>query len=266
MQPCNLEVPIPNLAVGAVETSRLREAVKLDDVRNAEPLVSIHHYGIAGSCYYAQDDGLNPPYYRSFEHAKRTLLVRQGVAELLAHANELLSKNGIELYVYDAFRSIELQKELWLAIVDSVETMPCWREGDDIAAAFCANPLAFDMNDSTTWTNHITGGSVDVTLRNLATGQLLFMGGILDDLSAVSSTRFFEDPGRSAVSLSDREARRNRRTLYHALHSVGFTNFPNEWWHFDFGNQMWAAVSRAAESDFSGMAFYGPVASFPEAE
>lgn len=29
----------------------------------------------------------------------------------------------------------------------------------------------------------------------------------------------------------------NRKILYDAMIIAGFTNYPEEWWHFDFGNQ-----------------------------
>ncbi|WP_395142979.1 M15 family metallopeptidase, partial [Armatimonas sp.] len=32
----------------------------------------------------------------------------------------------------------------------------------------------------------------------------------------------------------------NRRTLYGAMIEAGFVNYPNEWWHFEFGTRRWA--------------------------
>ncbi|MCG4287414.1 D-alanyl-D-alanine dipeptidase, partial [Lactobacillaceae bacterium KNUT 0156] len=38
--------------------------------------------------------------------------------------------------------------------------------------------------------------------------------------------------------------RENRRLLYHVMTQAGFTNYIEEWWHFDYGNQNWATVSK----------------------
>ena len=34
-------------------------------------------------------------------------------------------------------------------------------------------------------------------------------------------------------------ARANRRMLYNVMIEAGFTNFPAEWWHFDYGDEKW---------------------------
>ena len=47
------------------------------------------------------------------------------------------------------------------------------------------------------------------------------------------------------------EQRRNRRVLVDAMQRAGFVNYPAEWWHFSYGDKMWAAYSnkRAALYD-----------------
>ena len=57
------------------------------------------------------------------------------------------------------------------------------------------------------------------------------------------------DPGNLSVVASrqvrsaELRALGNRRLLYHVMVSAGFTNYPDEWWHFDYGNQNWALMS-----------------------
>lgn len=31
----------------------------------------------------------------------------------------------------------------------------------------------------------------------------------------------------------------NRRLLYNAMISAGFTNLPSEWWHYDYDTKFW---------------------------
>jgi D-alanyl-D-alanine dipeptidase len=30
------------------------------------------------------------------------------------------------------------------------------------------------------------------------------------------------------------------------MHELGFTNYPEEWWHFDYGNQFYAKIKDKA--------------------
>ena len=87
-----------------------------------------------------------------------------------------------------------------------------------------------------------------MTLRRVDTGELLYMGSIFDDASDISITRHFENyqpvvkadaAHKSDEPASSIEARRNRRLLYWVMRTEGFANYSNEWWHFDYGNQMW---------------------------
>ena len=60
--------------------------------------------------------------------------------------------------------------------------------------------------------------------------------------------KYFEEKIKLGQELSATEmlALKNRRLLFHALRSVGLTNYHREWWHFDFGNQLWAVQENTA--------------------
>ena len=80
---------------------------------------------------------------------------------------------------------------------------------------------------------HLTGGSVDITLFDVATGEWLDMGADFDEPTERSYTHFYEDqPEHMACT--------NRRLLYSVMTAAGFSNLPTEWWHFDYGNPLWA--------------------------
>lgn len=83
---------------------------------------------------------------------------------------------------------------------------------------------------------HLTGGSVDLTIATLD-GLYLDMGTPFDDFSERAHTAFYNDKG------GDSPANRNRELLYSCLTSVGFTNYPSEWWHYDYGNQFWGSAT-----------------------
>ncbi len=242
--------------------------VDLTDPRAREPLVDLADYGIAGTGFYARDDGLNAPYERAFASANRRVRTRRSVAELLAQVNAALADDGVELFALNGYRPLALQQELWdffMARCDEVIDKPTDADRIAFAGRYCSDPRHYDPADPTSWPTHITGGAIDLTLRATQSGEPLYMGGIFDDPDALSHTAHFEKVLRQlggnehALSLSDREALKNRRLLYWAMTEAGFANYTYEWWHYDFGTQMWLADRRggtAAAAPHS--AWYGP--------
>ena len=88
---------------------------------------------------------------------------------------------------------------------------------------------------------HSTGAAVDLTLSS-SDGMPLAMGGEIDAIGAVSEPQHYA--GRE-----DSEARRwhqRRQLLAEVMGSAGFAQHPNEWWHYSFGDQLWAWRKGAA--------------------
>ncbi len=221
-----------------------------------EPLVDAGAFGIASSSYYARGDGLNAPYFRKFDSALSRVFVREGVARKLAQANKILKPKGVEILLLDGFRPIELQKELWDYFMQQARkslTNPTEDACVQFAGRFCSDPRPFKKDDWRTWPTHTTGGAVDVTLREIATGKELNMGGTFDDASEVSRTDYYEC-NAVADATSAAEARRNRRLLYGAMTAVGFANYPYEWWHYDYGTQMWVMNTHKNQQAIYGRA------------
>ena len=233
---------------------------KFFDEKLTQPFHFSHHLGkellidtsniIAGNAWYARDDGLNPPYYQKLSNYSKIYL-RKSVVEKLQKINQKLKKHSLELYLLDGWRSINTQAQLWEFFIKSAYTQSSnanKEEAEKIAAQFCSNPSLFDPQKPETSPPHATGGAVDLTLRNFKTKEHLFMGGIFDDPSEISFTRFFED--KENLNPSSIEARNNRRIIYHLMIEEDFTPHPCEWWHFDFGNFRWAKNKKTK-------AFYG---------
>src|SRR5690606_38384934 len=100
-----MDKPIPK----PCSTTGYRQyALDLDDLRNAEPLVKIADYGIAGQSYYNRPD--NPPYNHVIPGSIPELWLRKTVAEKLTVANKTLAAQGLELYVFDAWRPTAVQR------------------------------------------------------------------------------------------------------------------------------------------------------------
>jgi D-alanyl-D-alanine dipeptidase len=83
------------------------------------------------------------------------------------------------------------------------------------------------------------------------------MGAAFDETTPRSYTRYLEKKleDEEILKAEQKVALKNRRILYHAMTEAGFTNFPNEWWHFNYGNQPWACRQPLEEPE---PAFYGP--------
>lgn len=252
-----MERPIPGAIPHPVFTSYSDVPPAPEDPRFEEPLVDVIAAGLRGESYYARDDGLNPPYYRRITPRPERPWLRSGVVSRLVNVNALLAPLGVEVFVHDGYRSIEAQSALWdffMARARAVLESPTEEQCIDFTKMYVADPRRFSADDPTTWTLHITGGAVDLTLVRRESGQELYMGGVFDDSHEVSWPSYYERQGIESSS-SAYEARRNRRLLYWAMTEMGFTNHHHEWWHFDCGTQLWVVKKASSEVTHS---FYGP--------
>jgi zinc D-Ala-D-Ala dipeptidase len=195
---------------------------------------------------------------------------RRSIAERLTTVNQQLATVGVELFVLNGYRPLSLQKELWDFFIEKARcdlTNPSEAECVAFAGRYCSDPRDFDARDSRTWPTHTTGGALDTTLREQESGDTLYMGGIFDDPDDVSHTAHYEEVLAAAdgkldrLSLSDVEALRNRRLLYWTMYEAGFANYAYEWWHFDWGTQLWAIDSKSRDNLGKKVthAWYGPV-------
>ena len=87
---------------------------------------------------------------------------------------------------------------------------------------------------------HTTGGAVDV--------MLFYCGKKVDCGSEYLTFTPSTPTWSNALS---RSQQRNRFILYNAMIQAGFVNYPLEWWHFCYGDKMYAAYK------FEKKAFYG---------
>jgi D-alanyl-D-alanine dipeptidase len=238
------EKPIPIDLTGYTTVDYHDVPIDFNSPEYKEPLVNLASLGISGCSHYARQDKQNPPYFRSFGSAPVDIYLRKGAAEQLLKANELLKPYGAEVHVYDGFRPISMQIELFdyfKALKKQRDPKASEQDCIEFAQLYCVNPTLFDPEDFRTWTLHGTGGAVDLALKSTIDGQIFFFGSIFDDGSSLSHTTYFEQSKEDNISVE--EARRNRRILYWAMINSGFTNYWPEWWHYDYLNQMWALIS-----------------------
>ena len=98
-------------------------------------------------------------------------------------------------------------------------------------------------------------------------GELLAMGSPIDAIGAVSEPEHFR---RLAASLPDGEERQqalfwdhHRTLLGQVMSGAGFVRHPNEWWHFSWGDQLWAWARGAGAACYGRWELGSGVASSP---
>ena len=222
---------------------RSRIAIARDNSLFGEPVVEARDMGLKGENFYAGTR--NPPYWRRIDGAVDQLWLRQSVAQRLARVNARVGAAGLELFLFDAWRPRAVQAyfhDVWMprelqrrdpalrgsALLEEVERY--WAAPSDSADS----PAP-----------HATGAAVDLTLR-WTDGEPLWMGSLFDDATALAHRDRFEKLDAESFSFSDEEARANRRLLHWLMTEEGFAGHPDEWWHFSWGDQMWAALTGAA--------------------
>lgn len=168
----------------------------------------------------------------------KDVYLRESVYYKIKKAAEFLPK-GKFFKIYSAYRSIAKQTELWnynYALMKKKCPDAAEEELIKMTKAVCANPQSG-------FGGHQTGGAIDIGLCD-ENGKDLDMGTAYLDTGVKIATNYRD------ISLA---ARKNRGVLCKVLFDVGFVNYPNEWWHFCYGDRMWAAYKKKKSC------FYGAV-------
>lgn len=175
-------------------------------------------------------------YHQGYEGAQPEIYLREGAAHRLAAAAETLP-SAYHLVVLDGWRSHQVQASLYERFRQSLLAQG-WQEGEELAAElskFVAKPTTDISNPSP----HLSGGAVDLTIAG--TDGWLDMGTPFDDFSELAATRYFEE--MPVLTERERIIRENRRLLYHLMTEAGFVNYPEEWWHYEYGTRSWARAT-----------------------
>jgi D-alanyl-D-alanine dipeptidase len=226
---------------------RTRIVIARDNLLFGEKVVDAREAGLKGENFYAGTR--NPPYWHRIEGSTDRLWLRQSVAEKLARVNRRAGQAGLELFLFDAWRPRAVQAyfhDVWMP-----RELTSRNTGLDGAALteeverYWAAPS--DTADSPA--PHATAAAVDLTLR-WTDGEPLWMGSLFDDATALAHRDRFEQLEAENFSFSNQEARANRRLLHGLMTEEGFAGHPDEWWHFSWGDQMWAALTAAPAAHY----------------
>ncbi|QTL97209.1 D-alanyl-D-alanine dipeptidase [Iocasia frigidifontis] len=193
---------------------------------------------------------VKPQYFRQgLEYSLPECYCRGGVLLRLKKAADLLPA-GYKLVIFDAWRPTEVQ----LTLFDRYKEKLLRKHPDKSEKAInklTEQFVAIPSDNAKHPSPHITGGAVDLTIAN-AQGIFLDMGTEFDENTKKSVTNFLEKrlAKKGKLSPKEEDILYNRRLLYNIMKAAGFSNYYYEWWHYDYGNQLWAFYNKT-------QAFYG---------
>lgn len=159
---------------------------------------------------------------------QKEIFLRRSVAKKLKVASQQLP-NGIKFKIYSAYRSLELQQQKWEERLNQNRLK--FPQLDNKELELLTRSQIADPRNG--FGGHQTGGAIDITLCT-TDGNDLDMGTRISEHNRLTST--------NSKQLSDIQ-RKNRKLLQKVLEQQGFKNYPAEWWHFSYGDRIWAAYS-----------------------
>ena len=190
-----------------------------------EPLISL-------SEHFGGRIAISPQYFlRGIPGAVDCCLLRKSAVALLEDALSRLPK-GLTFKVFDAWRPAEVQIALFEQFYGLLKKQnPSWDENR--LRAETRKFVSLPSLDPDRPSVHNSGGAIDLTIIETESGRELDMGTGFDDFTERSLTAHFESSGSAVI-------RDNRRLLYRVMTEAGFTNYPLEWWHYDYGDSFWS--------------------------
>jgi len=176
--------------------------------------------------------------------------LREEVVKRLVKVNDyLISKSNFYLLIYDSWRPLEVQEFMFKRAF----LLECKKS--DIDASFkniksypsilkkVEKFWAYPSYESWCPPPHSTGGALDVCLSD-KNGNLVEMGSKVDQMDESSKPYFYENiKNEDAIIWNSR-----RNLLMEVMSKFGFAQHPNEWWHFSYGDQLWAWKNKKANA------------------
>ena len=191
---------------------------------NEDPLVLAGDYDLLSE----------PMYFKWGISPTSECWLRQSIARKLVAAQSALP-SGLRFKIWDGFRTTDVQQRLYGGLYKKLAQKDPNRSDESLSEAtreFVAAPTTDPLRAAP----HNTGATVDLTLIN-SQGKELDMGTPFDHFSVEAHTFHYKN---AAATTREALFHSNRMILYEALASLDFYNYPEEWWHFSYGDREWA--------------------------
>ncbi len=175
----------------------------------------------------------------SFFYNKK-VYVRIGISKKLELVARKLKKYNLYLFIYDGYRTLKEQEELFEKGCKRIKKDMKIDNKEEIIKLARKNVAIPNKNSPG---GHQTGGAVDISLCDI-NGNIVFLGTNYLEFNKFTKTKL----NRSLIL---KESYNKRMLLYKIMEKYGFVNYPNEWWHYSYGDRMWAIYK------FKKKAIYG---------
>ncbi len=182
--------------------------------------------------------------------------VRLGILEGLQRSQAYLQtiRPNWQIAIFDAYRPIPVQQFMvnysftQLVETKGLEVKNLTEEQKNSLMAEVMKFWAIPSHDPKTPPPHSTGAAIDVTLFDAELLEIN-MGSPIDEISDRSLPNYF------ANSLDDLEMKfhGDRELLNQVMTYSGFQRHPNEWWHFSYGDQLWAWINNEKLAIYGGV-------------
>lgn len=172
---------------------------------------------------------LEPRYYFYGWSSSPDILARTSLANALARARTFLPK-GYNFKIWDCQRDRSVQLKMIASFRRIFTSRNPKLKGAALQKAidgFAAKPKRIVTRLDT----HRNGGAIDLTIID-QNGNELWMGTDHDNLTPMAATDYFES--KKKLSMTDKEALKNRRLLKKVLLKAKFENIAWEWWHWSY--------------------------------
>lgn len=144
--------------------------------------------------------------------------------------------NNLCFMIYEAFRSRDRQHALWTPVYAKIK-----RENPDWSAdALTTETSRWVSPPDGFGSGHQAGAAIDITLA-YRDRTPLDMGTKMQEFTALTPTNAPVSP----------EIRAHRDILITALAEEGLINYPDEWWHFSYGDRLWAEITGRSKAFFA---------------
>jgi zinc D-Ala-D-Ala dipeptidase len=179
-----------------------------------------HEYSVMGAKYTAYS-----PYH-----------IRSGVLDRLIIASTYLyNKYKLRLHIFDAYRPLSVQQYMVDYTYSQIkQANPQYSDEQIINMVF--RIWAYPSIDIKTPPPHSTGAAIDLTLVD-EHGRIIDMGGAIDEISDRSLPDYYINEIKGSIG---QVYHTHRKILSECMIQAGFWLNGTEWWHFSYGDQMWA--------------------------
>lgn len=176
----------------------------------------------------------HPKIFHNEDTVEHPLLLRKEVARKLYKIADNLPED-VYIKIYSAFRSRTVVYNTWKQTMEILEKEhPNMNRAEFLELVNSKVPSP-KMNMG----GHDTGAAIDLSLCDANKEDLDF------------GTKIKEQ--HKKVHLTDKQ-KENRKMLRKAMEAQKFVNMPGQWWHFSYGDKVWAAYNGKRNGAFYGAA------------